>query len=108
MTRWEEYLRSLSYSPISVASQDVGLVYGFILEVGESRFFMQDLAGFDSGDVFKIQFLSSRLNGVKFWVKVVRKVEKKIEAVFTGFEIDYCRYPMTELQPHWEKLQGLA
>ena len=108
--RWEAYLQTLAYSQISVASQDIGLVYSYILDIGESRFFMQDLEmrDLEPGDVFKIQFLNSRLREVKFWVKVVRKVGKKVEAVFTDYELDHSRYSLTELQTYWEKKQGSA
>ena len=105
MSRWQNYLQTLSYSRIHIASSQYGSEYGLVRDICDDRLFIAPLESIkpNIGDTFKVVFIDSKLKEIKFMVSVVRLSESRIEARLVGYEIDCSRFTLDDMQQYWEK-----
>jgi len=105
MMPWKQYLQTLSFSRVCITSPNLGLINCNIMDVLDTRVMLsrREIKGAASGDMFKIDFVNSKLKGVRFAAKVTRLEESRIEVALMNCEIDGSRYELNQLQELLER-----
>ncbi len=105
MMPWKQYLQTLSYSRVCVISPNFGLINCNIMDVLDTRVMLprREIKDAAVGDMFKIDFVNSKLKGIRFIAKVTRLDEARIEVGLLNCELDGSRYELTQLQELLER-----